>query len=129
MEDPTSTTPQSIMPKYPWLLIDDLDYSTVQPRVDAMALLGVPYGKAVTSAEPMAREQARTIAAEIKAQGGPAGLESKQIIALVAYLQRLGTDIKKTPRVAPAGQGNPVAGRKGAGPHAKTSEQNDREGI
>jgi cytochrome c oxidase cbb3-type subunit I/II len=95
MEDPRSTTPQSIMPPYAWLLREDLDFSSIQKRVDTMAMLGVPYGDAITRAEPMAREQAKQIAAEIVAQGGPAGLESKKIVALVAYLQRLGTDIKK----------------------------------
>jgi cytochrome c oxidase cbb3-type subunit I/II len=97
MEDPTSTTPQSIMPPYRWLLTDELDFSVVQSRVDVMAMLGVPYGDAVTHAESQAHEQAATIAKEVVAQGGPAGLESKQIVALVAYLQRLGTDISKEP--------------------------------
>jgi cytochrome c oxidase cbb3-type subunit I/II len=97
MEDPTSTTPQSIMPGYPWLLSDDLDFGSIQPRVDAMAMLGVPYGQAVKRAEAMAKQQAAQVAQEIGRQGGPSGLESKQIVALVAYLQRLGTDIKKAP--------------------------------
>jgi cytochrome c oxidase cbb3-type subunit I/II len=129
MEDPRSTTPQSIMPKYPWLLGDDLDFSTVQPRVDAMALLGVPYGKAVTSAEPMAREQARTIAGEIAAQGGPSGLEGKKIVALVAYLQRLGTDIKKTPGSAPPSPASPVAAQKNGEPHAMNPKPRAQGGI
>jgi cytochrome c oxidase cbb3-type subunit I/II len=94
MQEPQSTTPQSIMPSYPWLQQNDLDYGSVQPRVDAMAMLGVPYGKAVLSAEAMARTQAQEIAQRITSQGGPAHLEGKQIVALVAYLQRLGTDIK-----------------------------------
>jgi cytochrome c oxidase cbb3-type subunit I/II len=100
MADPRSTTPQSIMPPYPWLLTKDTDFAGVQARVDVMAMLGVPYGDAVRNAEPMAREQAKQIAKEIEKLGGPKGLETKQIIALVAYLQRLGTDIKKK---APSG--------------------------
>ncbi|HET9929553.1 MAG TPA: cytochrome-c oxidase, cbb3-type subunit I [Polyangiaceae bacterium] len=94
MQDPRSTTPQSIMPAYPWLASNDLDFSVVQKRVDVMAMLGVPYGDAVNHAEELAQAQAHRIASEIEAQGGPRGLEQKQIIALVAYLQRLGTDIK-----------------------------------
>jgi len=97
MEDPRSTTPQSIMPPYPWLLKEDTDFAGIQKRVDVMAMLGVPYGDAVNKAEALAREQAKQIAAEIQAQGGPAGLEGKKIVALTAYLQRLGTDIKKAP--------------------------------
>jgi cytochrome c oxidase cbb3-type subunit I/II len=95
MEDPTSTTPQSIMPAYAWMLKDDLDFAGIQASVDAMAMLGVPYGEALTRAEAMARAQAAEIAGEIAKQGGPAGLENKEIVALVAYLQRLGTDIKR----------------------------------
>lgn len=97
MEDPTSTTPQSIMPPYPWLLTEDIDFSVVQSRVDVMAMLGVPYGEAVQRAEEMAREQAEKIGDEIVSQGGPSGLQTKQITALVAYLQRLGTDINQPP--------------------------------
>ncbi|MDQ2642934.1 MAG: cytochrome-c oxidase, cbb3-type subunit I [Myxococcota bacterium] len=108
MEDPQSTTPQSIMPKYPWLATDDLDFASVQPRVDAMAMLGVPYGDAVKHGEAMARSQAQEIAAELLAQGGPAGLENKKIVALIAYLQRLGTDIRKAPPALPADKA-PVA--------------------
>jgi cytochrome c oxidase cbb3-type subunit I/II len=102
MQDPRSTTPQSIMPAYGWLYDNDLDYAGIQKRVDAMAMLGVPYGDAVLRAEAMARAQAKQLSAEVVAQGGPAGLEQKKIIALVAYLQRLGTDIKKLPKAPPA---------------------------
>jgi cytochrome c oxidase cbb3-type subunit I/II len=104
MQDPRSTTPQSIMPAYTWLFKDDLDYASIQQRVDAMAMLGVPYGDAVLHAESMARAQAAQISADIVAQGGPDQLEAKKIIALVAYLQRLGTDIKKLPMDAPASE-------------------------
>ena len=95
MEDPRSTTPQSIMPPYAWLLEGRPRFRVIQRRVDVMAMLGVPYGDAVNHAEQLAREQAKQIAAEIQMQGGPAGLEGKKIVALIAYLQRLGTDIKK----------------------------------
>jgi cytochrome c oxidase cbb3-type subunit I/II len=94
MQDPRSTTEQSIMPAYPWMLTTALDYSVVQPRVDAMAMLGVPYGEAILHGEAMARTQAGTLAQEIVKQGGPK-LDDMQILALVAYLQRLGTDINK----------------------------------
>src|SRR5688572_9859370 len=93
--DPISTSPRSIMPPYAWLASEDLDFSTIQRKVDVMAMLGVPYGETITRAEAEARAQARSIAASIVEQGGPADLENKQIVALIAYLQRLGTDIKK----------------------------------
>ncbi|HEY2410082.1 MAG TPA: cytochrome-c oxidase, cbb3-type subunit I [Polyangiaceae bacterium] len=97
MQDPRSVTPQSIMPAYSWLFSDDLDYASVQKRVDAMTMLGVPYGDAVLHAESLARAQAQDISREIVKQGGPDHLEAKKIIALIAYLQRLGTDITRLP--------------------------------
>ncbi|MEO6598540.1 MAG: hypothetical protein ABIQ16_01615, partial [Polyangiaceae bacterium] len=54
--------------------------------------------------ESMARKQAHEVSLEIVAQGGPSDLESKKIIALLAYLQRLGTDIKKLPSRASPGE-------------------------
>jgi cytochrome c oxidase cbb3-type subunit I/II len=44
----------------------------------------------------MAREQAAAIAGGIAVQGGPRGLEDKEIVALIAYLQRLGRDARAT---------------------------------
>ncbi|MEO7086869.1 MAG: cytochrome-c oxidase, cbb3-type subunit I [Gemmatimonadaceae bacterium] len=115
--DPRSITAKSIMPSYPRLLTDDIDFDGIQVRVDAMAMLGVPYGNAVNAgvAPKMAREQARLIADTIVQQGGPKGLETKEIVALTAYIQRLGHDIKlagpaKTASIAPASAA-PTGGR------------------
>jgi cytochrome c oxidase cbb3-type subunit I/II len=109
MQDPRSITAKSIMPSYPQLLTDDLDYGVIQSRVDAMAMLGVPYGDAVKQgvARTMAAAQAKTIADGIVQQGGPAGLERKEIIALTAYLQRLGTDIKRLGSTTATGGSTP----------------------
>jgi cytochrome c oxidase cbb3-type subunit I/II len=97
MEDPRSTTPNSNMPPYPWLLTKELDLSRTQNKVQTLMMLNVPYGiETADNAADIARAQAREIAAEIEAAGGPTGLEDKQIIALVAYLQRLGTDISRS---------------------------------
>ncbi len=99
MEDPRATTPQSIMPAYPWLLRRSVDWASLPARVGAQASLGVPYQPAeVARAADLAREQAVAIARDVAQQGGAAGLEDKEIVALVAYLQRLGTDIKARPR-------------------------------
>jgi cytochrome c oxidase cbb3-type subunit I/II len=103
MEDPRSTTPQSIMPAYPWLARTPIDPAAIERGVAAQVTLGVPYTPAeVIGAASAARQQARRIAEEIVQQGGPAGLEGEQIVALIAYLQRLGTDIKKSPAAAAA---------------------------
>ncbi|MEZ4588616.1 MAG: cytochrome-c oxidase, cbb3-type subunit I [Gemmatimonadales bacterium] len=107
MEEPTSITTQSIMPKYPWLLTDELDFEGISRKVSAMVTLGVPYGEEATRAPEMAREQARQIAAGLVTQGGPAGMETKEIVALIAYLQRLGKDIRVATSPAPAGASQP----------------------
>jgi cytochrome c oxidase cbb3-type subunit I/II len=93
-ENPRAVTAKSIMPAYPHFLTKTIDFEQIQSRVDAMAMVGVPYGDALNKAPAMAREQARTIAAAIVEQGGPQGLGDKQIVAMVAYMQRLGRDIK-----------------------------------
>ena len=112
MEDPRSTTPQSIMPAYPWLARTPLNWSAVQRGVAAQSTLGVPYtAEQVRDAGALAREQARQIAGAIAQQGGPAGLEDTELVALVAYLQRLGTDIKKPSSVAAAAGSGEGAGR------------------
>jgi len=97
MRRPSDITAQSIMPAYPWMLEKPIDFDAIQGKVDAMAMLGVPYGDAVLDAPALARAQAEEIAAAIEEQGGPpaAQLHDKQIVALIAYLQRLGTDISK----------------------------------
>ncbi|MBI4951422.1 MAG: cytochrome-c oxidase, cbb3-type subunit I [Myxococcales bacterium] len=99
MENPR-VVPGSIMPAYPWMLEDPIDFAAIPARVRAMARIGVPYGDAVDHAEALAREQADGIAREIVDQGGPEGLGDKDIVALIAYLQRLGTDIKNAPTPA-----------------------------
>jgi cytochrome c oxidase cbb3-type subunit I/II len=112
MEDPRSTTPQSIMPAYPWLARTPIKWSAVERGVAAQATLGVPYTREqVTGASTLARAQAKQIAAAIAQQGGPAGLEETELVALVSYLQRLGTDIKKSPTTAAAAMGGERTGR------------------
>jgi cytochrome c oxidase cbb3-type subunit I/II len=93
-ESPPSITPHSIMPPYRQLVANQLDFPAIQHRVDAMAMLGVPYGDAVNHAPEMAHAQAREVARRIEAQGGPKGLEDREVIALIAYIQRLGVDIR-----------------------------------
>ncbi|MEX0747604.1 MAG: cbb3-type cytochrome c oxidase subunit II, partial [Rhodothermales bacterium] len=102
MEDPRSTSPASIMPPYPWLLEKELDAAVMPVRLAALRKLGVPYTETeVTSAESATLAQAKQIAEEIEAQGGPARLDRREITAMVAYLQRLGADLKKTPVSTP----------------------------
>src|SRR5690606_25668252 len=104
---------------YPWLLTEKIAFSEVQARIDTLAMLGVPYGPAIGQAEALARAQASKIAAEIESQGGPKGLEDKQITALIAYLQRLGTDIRRKPK-APSDDASPRASQSGGSVHTAT---------
>jgi len=95
MDIPPSTTPGSVMPSFPHLLTDDLDLSNIQSKLKALRIAGVPYSDStIANAESLILKQARLIDEELVLQSGPKGLGDKEIIALVAYLQRLGTDIK-----------------------------------
>ncbi|MFG0257539.1 MAG: cytochrome-c oxidase, cbb3-type subunit I [Phycisphaerales bacterium JB043] len=98
-EDPQTFAPGSMMPQYTWFKEKDIRWGSIQPRVDAMLMLGVPYGEfARGGAEDAAREQARQIATELADQAQDESLlamENKDMVAIIAYLQRLGTDIFK----------------------------------
>ncbi len=94
MLDPTSMSPGSIMPSYPWLIDDDLDTTATAAKIRAMITLGVPYQKGydkIANQELML--QSDKIAKNLKKDGIETP-PSKEIIAVIAYLQRLGTDIK-----------------------------------
>jgi cytochrome c oxidase cbb3-type subunit I/II len=94
MENPRSMSPGSLMPSYPWLLANDLDISTTESKINVMRSIGVPYPEGY---EKVANDdllaQAEKIAMDLQNAGAPAE-PNKEIIALIAYLQRLGTDIK-----------------------------------
>ncbi len=92
--DPREVTPRSIMPSYALFATTPIPWQVIPKRVDVMAMLGVPYGDAINHAEAMAKAQAAEVAADIEKSGGPAGLQDKEIVAIVAYIQRLGRDIK-----------------------------------
>jgi cytochrome c oxidase cbb3-type subunit I/II len=102
--EPTDTSKGSIMPPYPHLSDTTLDFASIRNSVAAMKALGVPYSdQEVSDAESLARTQAKVIAERIVAESGPAGVEDRKIVALIAYLLRLGTDLDK-PLTAPAAQ-------------------------
>jgi cytochrome c oxidase cbb3-type subunit I/II len=102
MEDPRSTSPGSIMPPYAWLLTRELDRSVIQPRMKALRATGVPYtDEEIAGAEKQIEEQSRKIVANLAVGMIPDAPADREIIALIAYLQRLGTDIKQQPTNAP----------------------------
>lgn len=95
MKDPSKMSPGSIMPSYHWLLEDDLNISYTKAKIKAMRTLGVPYSENFAEqATADLKSQAEQIAATLRSQGIDDADPNKEIIALIAYLQRLGTDIK-----------------------------------
>ena len=97
--DPRRMSPGSIMPPYPWLEKDDIDIASTPKKISAMRTLGVPYPAGfedIAIADLM--KQANVIALDLQKSGIPIE-NNKQMIALIAYLQRLGTDIKAKEQV------------------------------
>ena len=90
MEDPRAISVGSNMPAYPWLLTNDTDVAALPNRLAVQRTLGVPYPEQ-TPAEVRAQvdRQARAIADELRAAGATVE-PGREIIALIAYLQRLG---------------------------------------
>jgi len=117
MWDPQSTSAGSIMPGYKWLYDNKpADYQYVQKKMEVMATLGVPYTDTeIANAKTSIAEQSQLIEnnlrqdpdfvktdARSRENAEKAGktyvpIKDREIIALIAYLQRLGTDIKAKP--------------------------------
>lgn len=96
MLDPTITSPGSIMPPYPWLFDQDWDKEITEVKIRAMQTLGVPYPEGY---DQLALADAENQAQEISDRLMQQGIEftkDAEIIALIAYLQRMGTDINKS---------------------------------
>ncbi|APU68323.1 cytochrome-c oxidase, cbb3-type subunit I [Christiangramia flava] len=111
--DPQSTSSGSIMPSYQWLINNELDKSKTEEKMRAMQTLGVPYSEEeIARAQQWMQEQGTQIeqnlytdpdfAASYEASKQAAAengedfidMRNREIVALIAYLQRLGTDIK-----------------------------------
>jgi cytochrome c oxidase cbb3-type subunit I/II len=102
LDDPRSVSPGSIMPRYSWLLSQELDTTSLQARITALRHVGVPYpaGYEQTAAGDL-KQQADKIVTDLKA-GQIKAQPDREIIAVIAYLQRLGTDIKNAPKTTAA---------------------------
>ena len=95
MKEPSSMSPGSIMPAYDWLYEQSLNTSMTQKKLQAMKTLGVPYEESqITNAVKDLNRQAKEIQTQMAGEKIKIGAD-KEIIALIAYLQRLGTDINK----------------------------------
>lgn len=96
MIDPSSMSPGSLMPPYPWMATNSMDYSSLPDKISTLRKLGVPYPEGY---EAQAQADLMVQADGIVKGLQTAGIEvmpDTEIVALIAYLQRLGTDIKKT---------------------------------
>jgi cytochrome c oxidase cbb3-type subunit I/II len=95
MYDPRSTSEGSLMPRYPWMYENYYDTSLLAGKIKALRTIGVPYEGGYEDARALEdlQKQAKKISDGLKAENldNDPNLE---IIALIAYLQRLGTDIK-----------------------------------
>jgi cytochrome c oxidase cbb3-type subunit I/II len=102
MKDPRSTSPGSIMPSYPWMYDTKLDDTHIEGKIITLRRLGVPYPAGF---EQQARTDMQAQAAQVAERLKGAGMDTpadREIIALIAYLQRLGTDAKVRPDAAQA---------------------------
>ncbi|RYZ16400.1 MAG: cytochrome-c oxidase, cbb3-type subunit II, partial [Sphingobacteriales bacterium] len=92
--DPQTMSPGSIMPPYEWLVDQQLDTTTTRSKINAMRILGVPYELGYENkANADLDAQAKAIAADLK-ENKVEVKSDREIIAIIAYLQRMGTDIK-----------------------------------
>lgn len=101
MVDPQAVSPGSNMPAYPWLAVKELDIESTPSKIKAMRSLGVPYPEGYEStANSDLLQQARKISANL--QASKINVEpTKEIIALIAYLHKLGFDISNTTDITP----------------------------
>ena len=114
MWDPQSTSSGSIMPGYKWLYDNEaMDHKHIEKKMEVMATLGVPYSKEdIANARKNMDIQSAQIEKNLSndpdfvksyeaskkaaAARGEAfvPMKDREIVVLIGYLQRLGTDIK-----------------------------------
>jgi len=95
--DPQKMNQASIMPKYPWLAKKEIDIQSTPAKIRTMKILGVPYpDNYEQQAIVDLKAQADSIAKDLGANGIQTD-SNREIIALIAYIQRLGVDISNKP--------------------------------
>jgi len=93
MENPRSVSVGSNMPNYPWLFTKDTDVAALPSKINVQRMLGVPYGP-LTAAQifDSVEQQSKGITKKLKESGAYVAPE-KEIVALIAYLQKLGQSV------------------------------------
>jgi cytochrome c oxidase cbb3-type subunit I/II len=94
MYDPRSMSPGSIMPQYVWLLDNDLDTNSTGAKIRAMQTLGVPYPEGYDKIANLDLVKQEELIQNNLKKDKIETPSNKEIVALIAYLQRIGTDIK-----------------------------------
>jgi cytochrome c oxidase cbb3-type subunit I/II len=92
MRDPRATSPGSVMPPYSWLLDWSVDPADITASVRALSRVGTPYE---STDEEWVRGQMQSQGSAIVANLEATGIETtwdREIVAMIAYLQRLGRD-------------------------------------
>jgi cytochrome c oxidase cbb3-type subunit I/II len=92
MKNPRATTPGSVMPPYPWLFTATLDPADVQASVTALRKVGVPYSDEQLAGVPQQMQEQSQRIVQSLAGAGIKAEPTHEIIAMIAYLQRLGVD-------------------------------------
>jgi cytochrome c oxidase cbb3-type subunit I/II len=92
---PQDVNPESIMPAYPWIISNKLDIDITPAKIRAMQTLGVPYPEGYDQqANADLKAQAEEITKDLNNNNINVTAD-REIIALIAYMQRLGADISK----------------------------------
>ena len=94
MRDPRSTSPGSVMPPYPWLINDRIDPDDITASVRALRRAGTPYTQADVDGTPAQLQQQGQAIVQTLAGTGIETEWDREIVAMIAYLQRLGRDGK-----------------------------------
>jgi cytochrome c oxidase cbb3-type subunit I/II len=124
MKEPESTSPGSIMPGYPWLYDRRLDDTHIEGKIITLRRLGVPYPDGYERvARTDMQAQAEALAGRLRA-AGMITEPDREIVALIAYMQRLGTDVRASP--APGGDAGSV-GASAEGQAAPATVASDAE--
>jgi cytochrome c oxidase cbb3-type subunit I/II len=94
MLTPAEVSNGSTMPAYPWLFEQQIDKNSTGPKIAALRKVGVPYPPGYEEqANADLDRQAKKIADGLRTEGYEI-MPTAEIVALIAYLQRLGVDIK-----------------------------------
>ncbi len=116
MKQPSATSPQSIMPGYPWMYDARLDPSHVEGKIITLRRLGVPYPDGYErQAEARPDGAGGTDRGRPDERAASTTTADREIVALIAYLQRLGTDIKTRARRRPRDRLGTDGCRRGGG--------------